>query len=304
MLIPTKRVSDSGIAGLGCSNALAENVGSDDSIPCVFGDATPPPPTQVAVTRPFGNSGTASIPMDSLETYLYNEVVTPAAGSPTGQYVDPTLMQTMLQQAAQQYCAGTSYGVGSGPCAGADVNSTVASLTQTYSAQVGAKGGTPSVSLSNAPGYVFTSYAPGYNSGGPGLILMPDGTTVPNDPGALSTAQQQYNQMLRLTGGTSADASGTIISDTATVAPGQSQAAPGQVFTGVNASGGVPNAAATAPGTGAPTPGLTINGAAANQVAAVAAPSWFTDPTQEVMSGVPNWVLLAGAAAALMLMKK
>lgn len=31
-------------------------------------------------------------------------------------------------------------------------------------------------------------------------------------------------------------------------------------------------------------------------------PSWFTDPTQELISGIPNWGLLAAAAGALMLM--
>lgn len=305
MLLPTRRVSDSGIAGLGCSNPLAMNANSADNIPCVFGDATPPQPTQVTVTRPFGDSGTADVPMDSPETWLYDKVVTPAAGSPTGQYVDPALMQTMLQQAAQQYCAGTAYGVASGPCAGADLNSIVSSLTQTYAAQVAAKGGTPSVNLNNAPGYVFTSYAPGYNSAGPGYILMPDGSKVVNTDQNLEMAQAAYNRSLGLpanyqnAGGTgqSADASGTIISDSYQL-PGEARAP-----SSYTAAGAV-NTAATAPGTGVPTAGLTINGAAANQGAAAAVPSWFTDPEQEVMSGMPNWMLLAGAAAALMLLKK
>lgn len=33
-------------------------------------------------------------------------------------------------------------------------------------------------------------------------------------------------------------------------------------------------------------------------------PSWFTDPTQELISGIPNWGLLAAAAGVFMLMGK
>jgi hypothetical protein len=38
--------------------------------------------------------------------------------------------------------------------------------------------------------------------------------------------------------------------------------------------------------------------------AAVAAPSWFTDPSRELISGFPNWSLLAIAGGALFLFKK
>jgi hypothetical protein len=33
-----------------------------------------------------------------------------------------------------------------------------------------------------------------------------------------------------------------------------------------------------------------------------AAPSWFTDPSQEIIPGVPNWGLLAGAAVGAYLL--
>lgn len=36
---------------------------------------------------------------------------------------------------------------------------------------------------------------------------------------------------------------------------------------------------------------------------AVGAPSWFTDPNQELITGIPNWGLVAAAAAAFFLMK-
>jgi hypothetical protein len=35
-----------------------------------------------------------------------------------------------------------------------------------------------------------------------------------------------------------------------------------------------------------------------------AAPSWFTDPTQELINGVPNWGLVAGGAALIFLLKR
>ncbi|HEV2471877.1 MAG TPA: hypothetical protein VGS41_04385, partial [Chthonomonadales bacterium] len=44
--------------------------------------------------------------------------------------------------------------------------------------------------------------------------------------------------------------------------------------------------------------------AAAPTVAATPAASWFTDPTQELITGVPNWGLVAGAGLALMLLMR
>jgi hypothetical protein len=45
---------------------------------------------------------------------------------------------------------------------------------------------------------------------------------------------------------------------------------------------------------------ITTTGACINSVASptTTAANWFTDPTQEVISGVPNWGLLAGAGVA------
>lgn len=66
--------------------------------------------------------------------------------------------------------------------------------------------------------------------------------------------------------------------------------------------GGVQTTVETAASGTAP---LAINGTPAATGAATASPSWFTDPTQEVISGVPNWGLLAAAgAAALLLMQQ
>lgn len=48
----------------------------------------------------------------------------------------------------------------------------------------------------------------------------------------------------------------------------------------------------------------TYGNCIANVASTVAAPSWFTDPTQELISGFPNWGLLAAAAAALMLLTR
>lgn len=33
-------------------------------------------------------------------------------------------------------------------------------------------------------------------------------------------------------------------------------------------------------------------------------PSWFTDPTQEIITGIPNWILAAGAAGGLLLLMR
>jgi hypothetical protein len=37
---------------------------------------------------------------------------------------------------------------------------------------------------------------------------------------------------------------------------------------------------------------------------AVALPSWFTDPTQSVVTGIPNWGLVAAGLGALLLLKR
>lgn len=281
-----------GRRGMGCSDAMAENNGSDASIPCVYGDTQAPTPAKTPGNQP--SSGGGYEPVDTLQTWLYNNVVTPAAGSPTGQYPDPTLMAQMLQQAAQQYCQGVSYGGPNNPCAGADTASIVKSLTGTYSAQVAAKGGQPTVNSGNAPGYIYTQFAPGYNSGGPGYILLPNGQSVPNTAQNLSLASSMYAQqqgaaVLNDLGGP-APTIGTN--------PGASTPTSGPAPTAVNAGGGVPSASAASSFTSflnnlLPSTTNTPAPAAAGSVDL----SFLTDSS--MVGGIPNWAVLAGAAGVL-----
>jgi hypothetical protein len=48
----------------------------------------------------------------------------------------------------------------------------------------------------------------------------------------------------------------------------------------------------------------SINGTPVSTVQTVGATTgdWFTDPTQEVISGLPNWGLVAGGVGVLMVM--
>lgn len=41
-----------------------------------------------------------------------------------------------------------------------------------------------------------------------------------------------------------------------------------------------------------------------NTAAAVATGNWFTDPTQEIIAGIPNFAIAAGAAVLLLLLMK
>jgi hypothetical protein len=61
------------------------------------------------------------------------------------------------------------------------------------------------------------------------------------------------------------------------------------------------NAAATAAAVAAAQASQT---AAATLAPVAAPPSWFTDPSQELITGLPNWGLLAIAGGALFLFKK
>ncbi len=65
------------------------------------------------------------------------------------------------------------------------------------------------------------------------------------------------------------------------------------------------------PPAAASVPAAQVAASAPSQTAAVTAttpastPSWFTDPSQELITGIPNWGLLAaGAAVALLLMRR
>jgi hypothetical protein len=55
------------------------------------------------------------------------------------------------------------------------------------------------------------------------------------------------------------------------------------------------NSAATAANTAASSTGAAT---------ATTPPSWFTDPTQELISGVPNWGLVAGGGVILLMLMK
>jgi len=300
-IIPTPRTTLPGLAGiigLGCADPLAMNANSDASIPCVYGSAAPPTPQpQVAGNQPSKAGGYE--PVDTVTDWLYQNVVTPAAQSPTGTYVDPSLMQTQLLQSAQEYCAGVASGGPNNPCAGEDLSSIAQQLTQTYSAQVAAKGGTPTVNLNNAQPYQFTAYAPSYNSAGPGYILMPDGSKVPNSSTNLQAAQQMYNVSLGLPAGYGSSSTLSAPASTSTPASAPvTYAAP--VLNSSPTEGFIPSVAPTV----SPAQMTTINGTSPVASTTPATTNWLTDPTQELISGVQNWMLLAAAAAALLLVKK
>jgi hypothetical protein len=293
LFYPT-RLRFRGFAGLGCADPLAMNANSADTIPCVYGNPTPPPVQQVLGNQPNVTGGGGYEPVDDLSTYLYSKVVTPAAGSPTGQYVDPSLMQTMLQQAAQQYCAGVSYGGPNNPCAGEDISSVVSNLTGTYSAQVAAKGGTPTIGANNAPGYIFTPYAPGYNSGGLNLIKLPDGTTVPNSPQNLALAQQMYNQSLGVPVDYTSSSDGVID----TTAHG---AKPVAITSG---SGSVSGANAGAGGAAIQTSNSNSNQLTSSNSTSDLISSGENFLSESALLGLPNWVLIGIGLGAVILLPK
>lgn len=276
--------------GMGCADPLAENANSDDSIPCVYGSTAAPTPAQVLGNQPTKGGGYE--PVDTLQTWLYDKVVTPAAGSPTGAYVDPTLMAQMLQQAAQQYCAGTSFGGPNNPCAGDDIGSLVNSLTSTYSAQVAAKGGTPTVNSQNAPSYVYTQFAPGYNSGGIGFILLPNGQQVPNTPANLTLASTMYAQQQ-----STAVAADLSRGGGGSPAPTSSGAAAASIVSGDGTGSAAPTSSLQSfLSSLMPTTATPAGATAAGSVDL----SFLTDSS--IVSGIPNWALLVGAGAVLLML--
>lgn len=275
--------------GMGCGDPLAENANSDASIPCVYGSTAAPAPAQVLGNQPAIGGGYE--PVDTLQTWLYDKVVTPAAGSPTGAYPDPTLMAQMLQQAAQQYCAGTSFGGPNNPCASDDIGSVVNSLTSTYSAQVAAKGGTPTVNSQNAPSYVYTPFAPGYNSGGIGYILLPNGQQVPNTPQNLTLASTMYTQQQAAAGGSAGPSP----------AAAASPASPGAPAASIVSGDGTGTAASTSSLQSFLNSLMPSTPAATGSTPASSVDlSFLTDSS--IMSGIPNWALLLGAGAVLLML--
>jgi hypothetical protein len=208
------------------------------------GSYVPTDTSRVPGNQPVVTGGGGYEPVLTPQAWLELEVLKPALGSVTG-YVDPSLMKIQLTQAVTSYCQGVANGGPNNPCGGSDLNSIVNNLTQVYTTQMQAQGGTPTINLSNAPAYVFTSYAPGYNSGGLGLILLPDGTKVPNTTANLALSQSEYNQSIGLpanyqnSSGSSVGVSGT------TGTTGSAGASSGSSYTGSNSGTSASSAAIT-----------------------------------------------------------
>lgn len=163
-----------------------------------------------------------------------------------------------------------------------------------------------------AIGPARATYGPGNNSnltpqpvtaaGTPITSTSPSG--VPTNPWQAYQSWLQQQQQAQ-----SAAAASSAASTPATVAA----AAPTSASTSVaasyatDASGNIVNAAtgaivmtaaqATANGV---TAAILNSGAAP---AAASAPSWFTDPTQDLITGFPNWGLVAGGFLAIWLLK-